>query len=103
SGSPQEIKQLMRGQILEVRTSDARRAAERLRRDRPQAVTLFGDRLHVVADARESTAAWIRRNLSAVGIEVMDIRSVEPALEDVFISVLSDSEREQAHDGDRIQ
>lgn len=103
SGTPQEIKQLMRGQILEVRTLNARRAAERLRRDRPQAVTLFGDRLHVVADVQASTAVWIRQSLGADGIEVLEIRPVEPALEDVFISVLSDFEREQARDGDRIQ
>ncbi len=102
-GTPQDVKRLMRGQLLEVRASDSRRAAELLRSERPGKVTLFGDRLHVLADNVEPTSGWIRQRLEAAGIDVPGIRPVEPALEDVFISVLTEVDKEQERDGDRIQ
>ena len=48
-GTPDEVKQLMRGTILEIRTAEPRRAAALLRQRFPAAsVGLFGDRVHFV-------------------------------------------------------
>ncbi len=83
-GTPDEVKPLMRGTILEVRASAPRRAVAILREKLPgHAAGLFGDRVHLVTDEPERIAAAIRGL-----IEVESIQPVEPSLEDVFVSVL---------------
>ncbi len=88
--TPDNLRTLMKGAILELRTTDLRKSARLLRERMPQAsVGLFGDRLHlVVADPAkgEEEAAAI---LAAEGIELLGVRPIEPSLEDVFVSVLS--------------
>jgi ABC-2 type transport system ATP-binding protein len=92
-GTPAEAKSLMRGEILEIRTADPRRAAEILRRQLPEAnVGLFGDRVHVVTFDPERTAAESTAALAEAGMEVLGASVVEPSLEDVFISVLAEEE-----------
>lgn len=83
-GTPDEVKRLMRGTILEVRAAAPRRAVAVLREKLPgHAAGLFGDRVHLVTDEPERIAAAIRGL-----IEVESIQPVEPSLEDVFVSVL---------------
>jgi ABC-2 type transport system ATP-binding protein len=89
-GTPDEIKELMTGAILEVSTPEARRAAALLK---PvfgaSSVGLFGDRVHVVVPDAEAAAEAVRRHLSAGGVEIDGVRRVSPSLEDVFVSVVS--------------
>jgi ABC-2 type transport system ATP-binding protein len=88
-GTPDEVKKLMRGTILEVRTSEARRATVALRASLPAgSVSLFGDRIHVVAEDLQGTSDRVREALAGSGIEATGLRPVEPTLEDVFVSVL---------------
>ena len=48
-GTPDEVKQLMQGTILEIRIGKARQAAAFFRQQFPAAfVGLFGDRIHLV-------------------------------------------------------
>jgi ABC-2 type transport system ATP-binding protein len=54
-------------------------------------VGLFGDRLHVVCTDPERTADEARAAMAQAGIEVGSIRVIEPSLEDVFISVLTEN------------
>jgi len=85
-GTPDEVKRLMRGTILEVRCGDARQARSLLLKEIPQArVGFFGDRLHVTASA-EASERHIMDVLSSGGVQLQSIRPVEPSLEDVFIS-----------------
>jgi ABC-2 type transport system ATP-binding protein len=92
-GSPDEVKQLMRGTILEVRTSNARRASALLReRVTTESVGLFGDRVHVVSRDPDEATRNIERALADTGIALLGIRPVEPTLEDVFVSVLGQRE-----------
>jgi ABC-2 type transport system ATP-binding protein len=93
AGTPDEVKQLMRGTILEVRTAEPRRAAGLLRGIGATSVGLFGDRVHLVSDAPVETRAAAERVLAGAGIPVVSVRVIEPSLEDVFVSVL----REQGH------
>ena len=89
-GTPDEVKKLMRGTIIEIRSTDSRRALLVLRQKLGvQAVGLFGDRVHVVADLPEKTITDARAAFAEAGVEVIDVRTVEPSLEDVFISVLA--------------
>ncbi|MBT0654556.1 ABC transporter ATP-binding protein [Geomobilimonas luticola] len=88
--TPVNLKQLMRGAILEIRTSDPRRTARLLRnRFSDATVGLFGDRVHLVTGDPGTGETAAVSLMSAEGIELLGIRQIEPSLEDVFVSVLS--------------
>ena len=88
-GTPDEVKGLMRGTILEIRSADPRQAARTLRTQfPPESVGLFGDRVHLVTEDPEKAAARADAVLRKEGIEPAGIRPIEPGLEDVFVSVL---------------
>ncbi|MBI5428614.1 MAG: ABC transporter ATP-binding protein [Nitrospinae bacterium] len=88
-GVPREIKNLMRGTILEIRIAETRKAAVLLRK-MPGAVSvgLFGDRIHLVAEDPDTAARQAESILSGAGLAVRGIRTIEPTLEDVFVSVV---------------
>ena len=93
-GTPTEVKKLMRGTILEIRSDEPRQAAAVLKqRLAGVSVGLFGDRVHVVSLEPERTAAEAKAALSDAGLGVVAIRPIEPSLEDVFISVLAEKGR----------
>ncbi|MBI1921713.1 MAG: ABC transporter ATP-binding protein [Geobacter sp.] len=87
--TPQGLKKLMAGAILEVSTPHPRCAGAMLReRLEVESVGLFGDRLHVVTmDSGQSRSA-IEQLFRQEGIHLQGIRAIEPNLEDVFVSVL---------------
>lgn len=88
--TPDQVKTLMRGTILEVRVSRAREAAAVLkRRVKAESVGLFGDRIHVVTMDRAKTAQEVPAVLQAEGFALQGLRLIEPSLEDVFVSVLT--------------
>ncbi|WP_306533557.1 ABC transporter ATP-binding protein [Geobacter sp.] len=87
--TPDNLKGLMRGTILEVRTPAPRRAALLLREQREkESVGIFGDRLHVVTHNAGETSTAIEAILRGEGIELQGLRAIEPSLEDVLVSVL---------------
>ena len=89
-GTPDAVKSLMPGTLLEVRTSAPRRTAALLReRLTGVAVGLFGDRVHLATTDAGATAARVREFVVAAGIELIALRPIEPSLEDVFVSVLA--------------
>jgi len=88
AGSPEEVRALFRGTLLEVRCGDPRRAAAALRRAFPgAAVSLFGDRVHFgMGDSTSPSEA--EAALSGAGVPFEAVLPVPPSLEDVFVSVL---------------
>jgi len=89
-GTPDEVKQLMHGSILEVHAEEPRKAAAVLKRMLPTASTgLFGDRIHIVCADPDQAAADVRTAMAQAGIALIDLRAIEPSLEDVFVSVLA--------------
>ncbi|HQW91104.1 MAG TPA: ABC transporter ATP-binding protein, partial [Nitrospira sp.] len=91
--TPDRVKTLMRGTILEVRVGRAREAAALLkRRVKVESVGLFGDRIHVVTMDRAQTAQEVPAVLQAEGFTLHGLRPIEPSLEDVFVSVLTSEE-----------
>jgi ABC-2 type transport system ATP-binding protein len=89
-GTPDEVKKIMRGSILEVRCADARRAAGLLRSELKDAgVGLFGDRVHITTMTPSQAEPLIRSILQQSGMAVEAVAPIEPSLEDVFVSVLS--------------
>jgi len=92
SGTADQLRQLMPGSLLEIRTRNPRHAAQILRQSLPpESVSLFGDRLHVHTHTPDQHAQLIRSILAAADIAVIAVRSVEPSLEDVFVTVLGTS------------
>jgi ABC-2 type transport system ATP-binding protein len=92
-GTPDEVKTLMPGALLEVRTAAPRRTAALLREQLTgAAVGLFGDRVHVAVPDSAAAEAAMRRLLAAAGLDLQSIRLIEPSLEDVFVSVLAVNE-----------
>jgi ABC-2 type transport system ATP-binding protein len=89
-GTPDEVKRLMPGVLLEVRTSAPRRTATLLRENlRRATVGLFGDRVHVATRDPAATEAEARRLVASAGFELLSLHPVEPSLEDVFVSVIA--------------
>ena len=90
SGTPDEVKRMTRGRIVEFRPSDPRRAAAVLREKFPgPGVGLFGDRVHLLTEHAAADRDAALRALEAAGIAVKASREIEPSLEDVFVSVLT--------------
>jgi ABC-2 type transport system ATP-binding protein len=101
TGTPEELKTMMEGTILEIHCSRPRQGRALLQERLPtEQVGLFGDRIHVVTQNEQRASSSSREILLGAGIEVADIRPVEPTLEDVFISVLA---REGQEHGDGQQ
>jgi ABC-2 type transport system ATP-binding protein len=91
-GTPDEVKQLMRGTVLEVRTSEARRSAAVLREQFPAAtVSLFGARIHFVSPETQGEAEPVEKVLCAARLPPQSVRSIPPSLEDVFVSAIGNA------------
>jgi len=89
-GTPDEVKKLMRGSILELRVSEPRRAATILREYLGAgSVGLFGDRVHVVTANPVTAQRQVEQILAGADLSIAGLRPVEPSLEDVFVSVLA--------------
>jgi len=98
-GTPDEVKKLMRGSILEVRASEPRRATALLREQLgAMSVGLFGDRVHVVTQNPETARRQVQQILAGAGLSMAELRPVEPSLEDVFVSVLAGKEGGEANE-----
>ncbi len=96
-GTPDEVKQLMTGEILEVRAAIPRQATAVLRKEfGKESVSLFGDKVHLVTSTPENTAQDIESVLRKSGLEIYAIRPIEPTLENVFVSVLANEKKEGA-------
>ena len=89
--TPRELRKLMRGTILEIRMDDPRPAVPVLRQRLSSAtVGLFGDRLHLVSLEPDRAAGEAQAALADAGLSILGIRTIEPSLEDVFISMLTE-------------
>jgi len=89
-GTPDELKAMLPGVLLEFRCAEPRRSATLLSQGlKGTGVGLFGDRVHVVSQQPAEDERRARSLLAAEGIDLSSVRSVEPSLEDVFVSVLA--------------
>jgi ABC-2 type transport system ATP-binding protein len=86
--TPQAVKRLMKGEVVEVVCGETRRAFDVLT-GWPGAgeVQAFGDRLNLVVDNAERDFPAVEARLRGAGIEILDWRVIPPSLENVFISV----------------
>lgn len=89
--TPAAIRGLLSEKVIELRTSDTRRAAKLLREGGVgSSVILFGDRLHLLTDDPDGARAAIEAILDGDGIGIVDLRTVEPMLESIFVSLVGE-------------
>jgi ABC-2 type transport system ATP-binding protein len=75
--------------ILHVETDDAPRAVDALSgEDGVLDVGMFGRALHVTVHDADAGGRLVRRVLGSAGLDVRAVRTVEPSLEDVFVSLV---------------
>jgi ABC-2 type transport system ATP-binding protein len=92
-GTPDKVKEIMRGTIIEIRSGEPRRATALLREQlKVDSVGLFGDRVHIVTEDPERAKAQAEAVLTEAGLKLSSLRMIEPSLEDVFISVVANDE-----------
>lgn len=91
--TPARLKQRMPGALLAVVTHHARGAHAALE-GAPGVLgrLLMGDRVNVRVDDAAQRLPELRARLAGRGIEDVDIASVEPGIEDVFVALLGSGE-----------
>jgi ABC-2 type transport system ATP-binding protein len=90
-GTPEEVKRLMRGTILEIRSDQPRGVTALLREHyNPDSVGLFGDRVHLISERPEDDLKKVEKLMVEAGFHSLGIIPIDPSLEDVFISVVSE-------------
>jgi len=100
-GTPDEVKRLMSGTIIEIRTSEPRKAVAILKEEVPsESVGIFGKHIHLVSVDPEKGMETVRGVLSKSGLDIERIRTIVPSLEDVFVSVLAKEEEEYLNNGE---
>jgi ABC-2 type transport system ATP-binding protein len=88
-GTPNEIKALMDGSILAIRSGQARQIIGLLSgQPYSRSVNLFGDTVHLVCDDISETEILVSRLLREKRLDFEQIREIQPSLEDVFVSLL---------------
>jgi ABC-2 type transport system ATP-binding protein len=94
-GTPSGIKSQQSGHVLEFIVDQPQRAADLLRADLLKSktedwrVSLFGERLHMIADGDPATAIKeTTKRIEENGIHVTSAREIPLSLEDVFISIV---------------
>ena len=87
--TPQGLKGLMKGGVLEFSTGEPRRAVRLLSGAFPSgSVALFGEKVHLYAPEPDQAEAVAAASLKEAGVELVQVRQVEPSLEDLFVSLL---------------
>lgn len=94
--TPEQIKSLVQGDLLEIRTSDLRRAEKVIRSlDGMLEVQTYGDLIHVFVDSAQIREVAIRSALAGAGIGVVGVRAIRPRMEEAFISLVKRQGAEQ--------
>ncbi|HYP04890.1 MAG TPA: ATP-binding cassette domain-containing protein [Bryobacteraceae bacterium] len=95
-GTPSRVKAEQGGHLLEFIVDQPQKAADLLKTQTERwRVSLFGDRLHVIADEDvESSKQATISKLTKAGVEVRHVEEQSYSLEDVFIAVVEKARRE---------
>jgi len=88
-GSPKEVKDLMKGELWEVRCEQRMKAVEVLKLlPRVKGAGIFGDRVHVLLEDGNDAKGAIETVLTESGFEILSLKRIAPSLEDVFIATI---------------
>lgn len=86
---PERIKEMVSGDLIEIRPSHLRQASEALASlEGVLEIQTYGDLLHVFVDSAPRRIAELAAYLSACGVGVQSIRQIRPRMEEAFISLI---------------
>lgn len=89
--TPQNLKAVMKGEIVEVVCSDIRKSFSILKQNSfVRETQAFGDRLNILVSNAQRDMPSVLEALRIQNIAVQDWRVVPPSLENVFISLLTE-------------
>ncbi len=89
--TPQNLKTVMKGAIVEIVCTDIRKSFSLLKQnDAVQEVQAFGDRLNIMVRNANLDMPAVLSQLKNQHIEVQDWRTIPPSLENVFISLMTE-------------
>ncbi|MGA7614279.1 MAG: ABC transporter ATP-binding protein [Thermoanaerobaculia bacterium] len=96
-GTPMELKtESMKDVVLDVHCTRPFEAIEPLQKmESVDEVAPFGQGLHVVTKDAATAAREIPRLLESKGFEGVEVQRIVPSLEDVFVSLIEEREREE--------
>jgi len=93
-GTPEEIKRMVPGELLELQPYDFYAARDGLRHVQGVLeVQTYGELLHVFVDNARRRAPQIKAILEAQGVAIGDARRIEPSMEEAFISLMRQQKR----------
>ena len=89
SDTPEHIKHLLEGDLLELR-ADRLREAHRILKELPGVLEIqtYGDLLHVFVDDAERRTLSIQEVLASAGIALHGLRRTRPRMEEAFVSLV---------------
>ncbi len=95
-GTPEELKRKhMEGTVIAIATEAPNDAIAALEgHGSIRELALFGAGVHAVADAPEPARTAIEATLREKGVPVESVEAVKPSLEDVFVSLIEQRDRE---------
>ncbi|NOX32471.1 MAG: ABC transporter ATP-binding protein [Deltaproteobacteria bacterium] len=94
AGTPHEIKKLVEGRVLIIRSPDARKINKLLqKRLSGLNVDIFGDTVHIACKTIEKTRETALKIIRDAGLRVSRIKESIPSIEDIFISMMSRDSR----------
>ncbi len=89
--TPRAIRSMVKGELLEVRGPDLRRAREVVAQvPGVMEVQTYGDRLHVFVDDSEARGAALAQALADAGVSLQSLRPTRPRMEEAYISLVRD-------------
>ncbi len=90
TGTPGQIKSLMKGAVLTIKSPDARKINKLLAGQLPGLdVNVFGDTVHIVSQQIQETQKKAQSLIQAAELRLDEIKQALPTLEDVFVSMMS--------------
>jgi len=89
--TPENIKGLMKGSIIEIVCSPIRKAYQILRDNTTFEIQLFGDRLNIAAEEYENSIDELKNILERNRIVINDIRKIPPSLENAYIHLIKEN------------
>ncbi|MGB9616805.1 MAG: DUF4162 domain-containing protein [Desulfomonilaceae bacterium] len=87
-GTPEQLKQLVKGYMVEIVSENVREVKQLVSVMAGVIdVNVFGDALHVRFQSQKD-ADQTREALRAKGADIVSMKSISPAIEDVFLSLI---------------
>ncbi len=91
-GTPNELKAKMKGEVVELVSSDIKKSERILKEHFDFDIQLFGDRINIVINSFENDFPQIEKVLLNNSIKIIEKRVITPTLENLFINMMKRTE-----------